>query len=247
MAGTRPFLILQLRPEDETADAEFAALLRYGGLDAAEVERVRLEQVDPFPHIDPSEWSGIIVGGSPFDITTPEEAKSAVQRRIEEGFRELFTRVVPADAPFLGCCSGNGLLGRWLGGELTRRYAEPVSAATIELTEAARSDPLTEGMPRRIRVLLGHKEACDEVPPGAVLLARSEACPVQMFRVGSNVYATQFHPEGDPEGFNVRIRVYRDHGYFPADSADELMRELAPEKTPWAQEILRRFVERYRS
>jgi GMP synthase (glutamine-hydrolysing) len=202
--------------------------------------------VDPFPEIDPSAWAGIIVGGSPFDITTPDQAKSPVQRRIEVGFADLFSRVVPADAPFLGCCSGNGLLGSWLGGSLSRRYAEPVSAATIELTEAARTDPLTRDMPPRIRVLLGHKEACDEVPPGAVLLARSRACPVQMFRVGENVYATQFHPEGDPEGFAVRIRIYRDHGYFPAESAEELMRKLASEETPWAQEILRRFVERYR-
>lgn len=244
--GGRPFLILQLRPEDETADAEFAALLRYGKLEADEVVRIRLEQVDPFPRIDPGQWSGIIVGGSPFDITTPDDAKSDTQRRIEAGFDDLFSRVVPADTPFLGCCSGNGLLGSWLGGTLSRRYAEPVSAATIELTDAARTDPLTEGMPSTIRVLLGHKEACDQVPEGAVLLARSRACPVQMFRVGENVYATQFHPEGDPEGFNVRIRIYRDHGYFPAESADALMEELADEETPWAQEILRRFVDRYR-
>jgi GMP synthase (glutamine-hydrolysing) len=244
--ATSPFLILQLRPEDETADAEFDALLRYGGLSPGEVERVRLERVDPFPEIDPSAWAGIIVGGSPFDITTPADRKGPTQRRIEAGFSRLFSRLVPADAPFLGCCSGNGLLGSWLGGSLSRRYAEPVSAASIELTEAARSDPLTTGMPERIRVLLGHKEACDDVPPGAVLLARSDACPVQMFRVGRNVYATQFHPEGDPEGFAVRIRIYRDHGYFPAESADALMEKLAPEETPWAQEILRRFVERYR-
>jgi len=30
----KPILILQLRPEDDTSDGEFAAILKYGGLDA---------------------------------------------------------------------------------------------------------------------------------------------------------------------------------------------------------------------
>ena len=54
----------------------------------------------------------------------------------------------------------------------------------------------------------------------AVLLATSATCPVQMFRVGRRVYATQFHPELDLTRLTVRIRVYRTHGYFPPDEAD---------------------------
>ena len=95
-------------------------------------------------------------------------------------------------------------------------------------------------------MLLGHKEACDDVPPGAVLLARGEACPVQMFRLRSNVYATQFHPEGDLEGFTVRIRVYKNHGYFAPDTAFDLIEAVAREDTPFAKKILERFVNRYR-
>ncbi|MEJ2540360.1 MAG: hypothetical protein P8188_10380 [Gemmatimonadota bacterium] len=66
-----------------------------------------------------------------------------------------------------------------------------------------------------------------------------------MFRVGSNVYATQFHPEGDPEGFALRIEVYRHHGYFPAERARELLEAVQGEHTPEAHAILARFVERY--
>jgi GMP synthase (glutamine-hydrolysing) len=94
-------------------------------------------------------------------------------------------------------------------------------------------------------VLLGHKEACDEVPRGAVLLMTGEACPVQMFRVGENVYATQFHPEGDAEGFTTRIHVYKHHGYFEPHEADALITAVADAQTPHAQDILARFVRRY--
>jgi GMP synthase (glutamine-hydrolysing) len=71
-------------------------------------------------------------------------------------------------------------------------------------------------------------------------------CPVQMFRVGENAYATQFHPEGDPEVFAMRIRAYRHHGYFEPDEAERLIEAVAAQRTPYAQEILRRFVARYR-
>ena len=70
-------------------------------------------------------------------------------------------------------------------------------------------------------------------------------CPVQMFRVGRNVYATQFHPEGDSEGFTLRIHAYKHHGYFKPHEADCLIDAVGEEDTPYAQEILKRFVNRY--
>ena len=154
--------------------------------------------------------------------------------------------VVPRDFPFLGACSGNGLLGRFCGARVSGRYAEPVGAADITLTEEGKRDPLLKGFPATFRVLLGHKEACDDLPPGTVLLASSEACPVQMFRLGENIYATQFHPEADPDGFRIRIDIYKNHGYFARDTAPDLIAAVAHEHTPFAQQILERFVRRYR-
>lgn len=242
---TRPFLILQLRPEDETADGEFAAILKHGGLAESETRRLRIEHTG-IPDLTLEDYAAVIVGGSPLDITTPEQEKSAIQNKIEADFARLFDRIVVDDLPFLGACSGNGLLGSYLGAPMSRRYAEPVGGATVTITEAGEADPLLRGMPKQIRVLLGHKEACDTLPDSAVLLVEGEACPVQMFRVGDNVYATQFHPEGDPEGFIVRVQTYKDHGYFPQEQADALSQSLRCEETPHANEILRRFVDHYR-
>ncbi|MGI9317451.1 MAG: glutamine amidotransferase [bacterium] len=244
MQSSKPFLLLQLRPEDATSDSEYEAILVYSGLRPENVHRIRIEK-NGIPQIDLDSYSAVIVGGSPFDITTPENEKSAIQRKIEAGFKELFGYVVPNDFPFLGACSGNGLLGSYLGAHLSNKYAEPVGGATVTITEEGLVDPLLHGFPQQIRVLLGHKEACDIVPEGATLLIKGEACPVQMFRVGQNVYATQFHPEGDCEGFTVRIRAYKNHGYFPAEEADDLIEILSKEKTPYAQKILKRFVARY--
>lgn len=241
---TKPILIMQLRPEDDTSESEYEAILKYGGLAAGDTERLRIEQ-SGIPELDLDAYAAIIVGGSPFDISTPEHEKSEIQRQIEQDFRNLFDAVVPRDFPFLGACCGCGLLGSYLDTPISGRYAEPVGGAVVALTDAGRQDPLLEGFPERIEVLLGHKEACDRVPDGATLLLTGDACPVQMFRVGENVYATQFHPEGDAEGFIVRIHAYKHHGYFPPETADALIVAVSREDTPYPREILRRFVARY--
>ncbi len=245
MRADKPILLIQLRPEDAAVNSEYEAMLRYGGLSEDDVVRARVERTG-LPRIELEDYASIIVGGSPFDVSTAENAKSAVQKKIESDFMELFERVVAADFPFLGACSGNGLLGKFCGAPISTRYAEPVGGADITLTEEGKRDPLLKGFPSSFRVLLGHKEACDEVPPGAVLLAFSEACPVQMFRLGNNVYATQFHPEGDPDGFIVRINTYKRYGYFPPETAEELAAAVVNEDTPVPKRMLARFVRRYR-
>lgn len=242
---SKPFLVIQLRPEDATADNELEKILHYGELQSDEVVRLRADR-DGLPPVALDKYAGIIVGGSPFDVSTPQQSKSSIQIELETSFAALFEDVCNRDFPFLGCCSGNGLLGAWLGVSISRKYAEPVGAVEVNVTQDGVHDPLLAGLPETFRALTGHKEACDQLPPGSVLLLTNAQCPVQMFRVRKNIYATQFHPEGDPEGFMVRINVYKNHGYFPPESAERLIEAVRDEKTPEAQQILKRFVARFR-
>ena len=244
MPISKPFLILQLRPEDDTSDNEFEAILKYGRLGKKDVCRLRIEQTG-IPDLALDDYSALIVGGSPFDLSTAEMDKTPIQRKIENDFKRLLDDVVSNDFPFLGACSGCGLLGWYLNTSISNQYAEPVGSATIKLTDEGKCDDLLLGFPDQIKVLLGHKEACDVTPVGATLLMRGEACPVQMFRIGENVYATQFHPEGDSEGFTLRIHAYKHHGYFRPEEAEGLIEAVSREDTPFAREILKRFVSRY--
>ncbi len=237
---------MQLRPEDDTSDNEFAAILKYGDLEVKDVHRLRIEKKGIPEDLALEQYSGVIVGGSPFDISTPEQDKSEIQKKIEQDFNRLFDVIVPNDIAFLGACSGNGLLGSYLGTSISTRYSEAVGCVKLDITDAGKCDPLLSGFPNTITVLLGHKEACDTLPASAILLMTGDVCPIQMFRVGSNVYATQFHPEGDAEGFTLRIHAYKHHGYFEPHEADGLIGAVCREETPYAQEILRRFVSRYK-
>lgn len=239
-----PFLLLASRAEDAAAEDEYAAYLRYGGLEPRELQRVRLEAA-PLPRLDLSSYSGVIVGGSPFTSSDPPEMKSSVQHRVERELSGLLDELVARDFPFLGACYGVGTLGRHQGAVIDRTYGEPLGGVEIELTEAGLEDPLLAGLSPTFTAFTGHKEACTALPPRAVLLARSAACPVHMFRIRENLYATQFHPELDAEGLCTRIDIYRHAGYFPPESAEELMESARQFTATEPMKILRNFVARY--
>lgn len=239
-----PFLLLQLRPEDSAADDEFLAVQRISGLAAGRLMRIRMDR--ELPDLDLDDFAAVLVGGGPANVSDTDDHKYDYQRQFEPILRKLVAEIVRRDFPYLGACYGLGILADVLGGRVSReRYAETVGAQTIELTAAAGTDPLLRGLPRSFRAFVGHKESCQDVPPGAALLASSPGCPVQMVRAGDHVYATQFHPELDGDGLALRIETYRHAGYFDPDEADHLIALGHRETITAPGEILRRFVARY--
>ncbi|MFD6448464.1 glutamine amidotransferase [Promicromonospora sp. NPDC060204] len=240
----KPFLLLATRAEDLAADGEHEAFLRYGGLEPEQLHRVRLER-EPLPPIDLDDYSGVLVGGGPFNSSDPEETKGPAQRRVEAELSGLLDEVVARDFPFLGACYGVGTLGAHQGAVIDATYAEPVGPVTIELTPDAADDPLLAGLPQSFAAYVGHKEAVRKLPDHAVLLASSAGCPVQMFRVKQNLYATQFHPELDGPGIDQRIAVYRDYGYFPPEEAEAVRERCLAVSVTEPLRVLRAFVERY--
>lgn len=243
---TKPFLILQLRPETEAADDEYAAILRKGGLEAAQTHRIRLDQQDLPDDLRLADYAGVIVGGGPGCVSDAPEDKTPQEARIEAAVLSLMPRITGEDIPFLGCCYGIGILGKHLGGDVAKRaHGEPVGTADCTVTPDAGDDPLLAGIPGRFAAFVGHKEALQDLPKGCVHLVASPTCPYQMVRYGANVYATQFHPEADAAGFETRIRIYRHKGYFPPETADELIAMCRAAEVHAPERILRNFISRY--
>ena len=243
MAGA-PFLLLSIRGEDEAADDEYRAMMRFAGLDESGLHRIRLTH-RPLGDIDLSQWSGIVLGGGPYNVSDEPGAKSATQRRVEVELAGLLAEVIARDFPFLGCCYGVGTLGSAAGAVVDRSHSEPVGAITVELTAQGRDDPLFAGLPDSFDAFGGHKEAASSLPSHVACLASSADCPVQAFRVGTNVYATQFHPELDVEGICTRIDVYKNHGYFAPETADSLKDAARQRIVDHPMAILGTFARRY--
>ncbi|MGB5559200.1 MAG: glutamine amidotransferase [Paracoccaceae bacterium] len=242
----KPFLILQLRPEDEAADDEFAAILAKGGLRAADAHRIRLDREGLPEGLRLEDYSGVIVGGGPGCVSDPPEEKTPLEARIEAAVLGLMPEITARDFPFLGCCYGIGVLGHHLGAPVSKEHhGEGVGATLCKLTPQGAADPLLAGFPPEFQAFVGHKEALDALPKGCVQLLASDPCPYQMIRYGKHVYATQFHPEADAAGFETRIRVYRDKGYFPPLDADALIAKCRAADVTVPEQVLARFVERY--
>jgi GMP synthase (glutamine-hydrolysing) len=244
----KPFLLLATRADEVVADAEYEAFLRFGGLSPEQLVRVRLESApldELVPDLELGVYSGVIVGGSPFTSIDPPAQKSPTQVRVESELERLIGDVLKFDAPFLGACYGVSTLGRYLGGVLDNTFAEPVGAVPVSLTADGLADPLLAGLPDTFLAFVGHKEALRDLPPGAVLLASSATCPVQMFRIGEHQYATQFHPELDVPGIIERIRTYRHSGYFHPDKVDTLIEQVSATNVTWPARIVANFTARY--
>jgi len=240
----RPFLLISTRAEDELAADELRAVRELSGL-GDRVLQWRLER-DPLPA--PSEawlngWAGILLGGSPFTSSDPE--RSELQVRVEDQLEALVAELLARDQPFLGLCYGVGILGRVGGGSIDRRHGEPVGATWVSLTPEGARDPLLVGVPERFEAFVGHKEATATLPADAVLLASSAACPVQMYRMGRNVYATQFHPELDAVGLATRIEAYKHLGYFDPSEAGALTAVAHGTDVHHAHTVLRNFARLY--
>ena len=242
----KPFLILQLRPETEAADDEFAAILRKAGLGIDAVHRLRLDRQRLPDDLRLDDFAGVIVGGGPGCVSDPDDSKSPVEARIEADVLSLMPRITTTDFPFLGCCYGIGILGRHLRGDVAKRaFSEPVGLSACEVTAEGARDALLAGVPPAFDAFVGHKEALQALPPGCAHLVRSAACPFQMVRHGAHVYATQFHPEADADGFETRIRIYRNKGYFPPETADDLIALCRAADVFAPEMVLRNFVSRY--
>ncbi|MEN8251140.1 MAG: glutamine amidotransferase [Bacteroidota bacterium] len=242
----KPFLILQLRELDGAADDEFAAFLKYGNLIESEVHRIRMEQ-DSIADLDPLDYSGVVVGGGPSNVSDNEESKPPFQQRFEMELDKLYEKIFEYDIPYLGSCYGLGSIVRFAGGLVSKeQYSEDVGTTEIQLNKQGMLDPLLLGLPDSFTALCGHKEACQTVPEGAVVLGSSEACPVQIIRFKQHIYATQFHCELDSEGIGKRIEYYKYHGYFEPEFADELIAKTSSITVDVPPIMLQRFVEKFR-
>ncbi len=137
--------------------------------------------------------------------------KANVRRWLDEGL------------PLLGICLGGQLLAEVAGGPFFSARNGEHGVVTIEQIAAGNDDPLLAGLPKRMPVFQWHNDSF-LAPPDAELLASSETCPGQAFRL-DNAWGLQFHPEVDRsivELWGERRPESARHVQQYVDCADEL-------------------------
>ncbi len=239
-----PLLYVCVRPQQGAAAAEYESFRTATRLDTSTLQQHDLVRA-PLPPDVFDRFAGFVVGGSPFNVADPESSKTEVQRRLEADLARIAQAAAERRTAALFTCYGIGIATRTLGGEVSRAHPEDTGPVTITLTDEGRTDAVLGALAPQFSALTAHKEGTAVMPLGAVLLAKNDACPVQAYRVGDRLYATQFHPEPTGKAFTERMAVYRDDGYFDARDYDTIAgRVLAASVTEPAR-LLRAFAREF--
>ena len=233
-------LYVCVRPEVGAADAEHASFRRALGADVVDRLDLLTERLDPARL---ARYRGVVVGGSPFNVSDTE--KSAVQRRVEADLETIARQAMDGDIAAFFTCFSIGVVTRMLGGQVGTDTPESASATVIRTTEAGASDPVFGPSAPALTVFTAHKESAVAVPDGAVLLATNETCPVQAYRVGTHLYAAQFHPEPTPRDFADRMTFYRTTGYFDPEEFDLVQGQVLSASVTEGAALLRRFADTF--
>ena len=150
-------------------------------------DRFVLDEGEPAPDWRP--YAGLVVMGGGMGVYEADRHPwlKAELALIGEAVRE--------DLPYWGVCLGAQLLAAALGARVAPGPAPEHGVLALELTQAARRDPVFASAPERFRSLQWHGDTY-ELPAGAVQLARSRAYEQQAF-VHGRAYGVQFHLEVD--------------------------------------------------
>jgi GMP synthase (glutamine-hydrolysing) len=139
---------------------------------------------------DTKAFDALIFMGGPMSVRDPLPFLQWEMRAILEA--------VQRNQPVLGICLGSQLIAKALGARVYSNPGKEIGWFDVSFNEEARSDPLFAGVLRTNSIFHWHGETFD-LPDGATLLASSERCRHQAFRVGDRTYGLQFHLEVTPE------------------------------------------------
>lgn len=153
------------------------------------------------------DYAAVLVGGSG-DYGSANNTHPFFQPALN-----LLRRIVELKKPLFCSCWGHQALAVALGGRvLEDPEGYELGLLPVRLTQGGASDPVFGGLPDPFVAPLGHCEQVVELPPETILLASTERCRVQAFRLrGTPAYGCQFHPELSSDQLWERVDAYIPH------------------------------------
>jgi GMP synthase (glutamine-hydrolysing) len=184
---------------------------------------------------DIEQVSGVVITGSSSMVTDHEPWSERIAHWLEEATQHQI--------PVLGICYGHQLLAYALGGTVADNPAG-IEVGTVEtvLSADGREDVLLKGLLSPLKVQASHRQSVSQLPLHAVRLASSTMDKNHAFRVGTNAWGLQFHPEFDAETTKHYINYYRPQLESNGVNAEQLLRRC--EDNGIGSLILQRFVKR---
>jgi GMP synthase (glutamine-hydrolysing) len=191
----------------------------------------RIREMEVYSEIRPfsklpknlSDYSGIILSGSPFSVKDEE----ALQIDLSEFIGKV---------PILGICYGAQYIAHSLGGQVEKSDKREYGKAFLALSSG--STPLFDRVNSLSQVWMSHGDTITSLPDGFEILAKTKDIPIAAFgsREGfleNPVYCLQFHPEvtHSSDGYQILENFVRkiaacNGKWTPAAFVEAKVREL---------------------
>ncbi|NJJ40473.1 type 1 glutamine amidotransferase [Paenibacillus apii] len=219
------------------------SILEWATANGHTVTHTKFYNGEPLPAIVSFDW--LVIMGGPMNIYEEDSYPWLAQEK------ELIRDAIAAGKTVLGLCLGAQLIADVIGGKVTKNGQPEIGWIPIRWSDEALSNPLFSFFPRDSVVFEWHYDTFSVLPPGAEVLAGSEACSHQAFVYKEHVFGFQFHLENTPQ----LLQGYIDEGggeMIPAayvQSPEKVLShpEFLAQNNEWMAEFLTRLADTERA
>ncbi|MGF1586458.1 MAG: type 1 glutamine amidotransferase [Bacteroidales bacterium] len=132
----------------------------------------------------------LVIMGGPMSVNDEDKFPWIVLEK------QFIREIIGFGKPVLGICLGAQMIASAMGARVFPNHIKEIGWFPIHSVESG--DSSLFNFPPSETVFHWHGETFD-LPPGSILLAKSEGCENQAFQLGKSVIGLQFHLETTPE------------------------------------------------
>lgn len=215
--------VLVIQNEELDPPALVGQWLEQAGL---QIEVVRAYEGQQVPQTVPTDVAAVMAMGGAMGANDDAEYTWLPAER------SLLHNAVANDVPVFGICLGAQLLAAANGGVVERSPNIEIGVTSVAVNHQAAAGTVFESLAgRTVSAAQWHQDWISALPSQAVVIASNDAAPVQAFKLGSDAYGVQFHPEVDGAMFKEWRGVADEAADASGRNIDEAVLEVIEAET----------------
>lgn len=231
-------LLIQIRDKPEVREEEHNSFCEFSGLRPDQIDIFNVFDQPHFPDHIVDGYDGVFVGGASEANVLEPERFPFVDNSIE-----LMRYCIDQSIPVFASCFGYQLAVLALHGNIVSDDKDfEMGTLPIQLSAAARQDPLYCDTPSPFMAVSVHRQRAVANPDNCIELAFTDVCSHSFKVIDKPFWAFQFHPEVDRRILIERLTVFKSQYTDGDDHLSEVLNSAV--ETPESNDLLKKFVER---